>query len=97
MCFIERETQNLPKIYGNFLMKRNSAQAHEMKSDEKLFSVKSMQFFKEKMVHVVIDRCFSYTSEDFSYPKAISDSPFKGALDKYNIYLFIANSIEDFT
>ena len=32
----------------------------------------------------------------FSWPARIMVSPFKGALDKYNIYLFISYSIEDF-
>ena len=39
-----------------------------------------MQLFEEKMVYVVIDRYFFFISErfdDFSLPKAITDSPFK--------------------
>ena len=49
-----------------------------------------MQFFEKKMVHVVIDMYFSLFLkyfEDFSYPEAITDSPFK------QYYKIVANSV----
>ena len=58
MCFIERETQNIIlKFRENFPWRETVLRAHGMKSDEKPFFCQIyMQFFEEKMVHVVIDR-----------------------------------------
>ena len=60
MCFIERETQNsILKFREIFLWRETVLSAHGMKSDEKSVFCQIYAIFGGKMVHVVIDRCFS--------------------------------------
>ena len=86
MCFIGKETHLfILKFMEIFPWRGIVLRAHGMKSDEKLFFVKFMRFFEKKMVQVVIKKYFSLflkNFEDFSEPKAITDSPFKSLNSK---------------
>ena len=65
MCFIEKETHNfILKFGGSFPIERNSAWGR-MKSEEKPFFCKIYVIFWQKMVHVVIDRYFSWFVKGF--------------------------------
>ena len=58
--FIERDTQNVVLKFREILpWRETSLGAHGMKSDEKSFLCQISAIFKEKIVHIVVDRYFS--------------------------------------
>ena len=61
MCFIEKETQNfILKFREIFLWRETVLRAHGMKSDEKPFSIKFMQFFEGKWYMLWLTGIFLY-------------------------------------
>ena len=70
MCFFGIETWNfIIWFWEIFPWRETVLRAHRMKSDEKLFFYQIYAFFRERMVHVVIDKYFSLFLkgfEDFS-------------------------------
>ena len=90
MCFIERETQNcILKFREIFPWKEPALMSAEWNLMKSHFSVKYMQFFWEKLLHVAIDRYFSLFLkgfEGFPQPKVITDSPFKVHSTIHKVY-----------
>ena len=66
MYFIERETRNFILEFREIFPWREIVlRANGMKSDEKPFFCQIYVIFREKMVHVAIDRYFSLFLKDF--------------------------------